>query len=86
MGERLKLWAESSLGLCTPCSKVLVNIKVQNSLLETETGMVTILIKFYFFYFYCLECFGNAFLIIKEKLSISHRVIIKQQSSQFFFM
>lgn len=44
MGERLKLWAESSLGLCTPCSKVLVNIKVRNSLLETKKGMVTILL------------------------------------------
>lgn len=77
MGERLKFWVELSFGFCIFCSKVLVNIKVQNFLFEIKIGMVTILIKFYFFYFYCLECFGNVFLIIKEKLSISYRIIIE---------
>lgn len=44
MGERLKFWVELSFGFCIFCSKVLVNIKVQNFLFEIKIGMVKILL------------------------------------------
>lgn len=41
---------------------------------------------YYFFYFDCLHCFWNAFLMINDILSISRRIISKIHRSQFFVM
>lgn len=43
-------------------------------------GMVIILVKILFSYFYCLRYFSNVFLMINQKLSVSRKVISKIQN------
>lgn len=40
----------------------------------------------FFWFFYCLQCFSNAFLMINYNTGVSSRVMSKIQSWQFFVL
>lgn len=42
--------------------------------------------RFFLFFFYCLQCFSNAFLMINYNPGVSSRVMSKIQSWQFFVL
>lgn len=42
--------------------------------------------RFLLFFFYCLQCFSNAFLMINYNPGVSSRVMSKIQSWQFFVL
>lgn len=44
------------------------------------------MVTFFFVFFYCLQCFSNAFLMINYNPGVSSRVMSKIQSWQFFVL
>lgn len=72
MLKQLDLCPEDSLNAClkySPDDKKKKKIVVLKGTYDHDFGQIYIL------YLYCLRCFRNAFLLIKQNLSINRRVI-----------